>query len=224
MWGFKNKDDDKDKTDDNGNDDKDMLKDIKKMINGKNFANLIIIFLVGIMFAIVGNFFKDTASSPSVAGNNKNDNSNSNSKEVLKSKTNEKDTSTEEDLMENKLKLTLEKIEGVGNVQVMIYCDGTEEQVPAVNINKSTAVTDETDNSGGKRNTTQNTDGNTVVVTNDGQKTEPFILKKYKPKITGVCIVAEGADVNLIRLNITKAVIDLFGLPENKVNVYAMKK
>ena len=48
---------------------------------------------------------------------------------------------------------------------------------------------------------------------NDGNKNEPLIVKTYKPKITGVCIVAEGAEEKITELRITKAVLNLFNLP-----------
>ncbi len=124
---------------------------------------------------------------------------------------------------QNKLKATLEKIDGVGKVEVMITFESGEEKVPAVNINNSTNKSVEKDTEGGTRNTTQENEGSSVVVTNDGDKTQPLIVKEYKPKITGVCIVAEGAENNITKLRISKAVVDLFSLAENKVNVYPMK-
>ncbi|MEL7598255.1 MAG: stage III sporulation protein AG, partial [Clostridiaceae bacterium] len=126
--------------------------------------------------------------------------------------------------MELKLKDILENIKGVGKVKVMIYFKGGEEQVPALNINDSTSLTEEKDVEGGTRKITQNNDGRTVVMMNTENGNEPLILKKYNPEITGVCVVAEGAEDNLIKLQIQKAVINLFGLKENKVNVYPMKK
>ncbi len=36
--------------------------------------------------------------------------------------------------------------------------------------------------------------------------------------------MAEGAEDNITKLRISKAVVDLFSLAENKVNVYPMKK
>lgn len=66
--------------------------------------------------------------------------------------------------------------------------------------------------------------GSTVVITNNGSKSEPLIVKTYNPKILGVCIVAEGAENKVTELRISKAITDLFGLSEDKVNVYPMKK
>ncbi|SQB91495.1 stage III sporulation protein AG [Clostridium tetanomorphum] len=63
-----------------------------------------------------------------------------------------------------------------------------------------------------------------MVITNNGDKTQPLIVKKNKPKVTGVFIVAEGAENKVTEYRIKKAVINLFNIPDNKVNVYPMKK
>ena len=50
----------------------------------------------------------------------------------------------------------------------MIYFESGEESVPAVNINDSESLTVENDTGGGKRNITQENDGRTVVMSNNG--------------------------------------------------------
>jgi stage III sporulation protein AG len=126
--------------------------------------------------------------------------------------------------VQDKLKETLEKIDGVGKVDVMVSFESGEEQVPAVNVNDSTSTTQEKDTEGGTRSTTQKNDGSTVVITNQGDKSEPLIVKTYKPKVSGVCVVAEGAENKVTELRISKAVVNLFNISQNKVNVYPMKK
>lgn len=193
----------------------DYFKDGKKKKNA--FTNIIIIGLIGILIVIVSSFFNsaDSFSKPD------------NSKKQETKTQGESDSDNiqnYETSVENKLKSTLEQMDGVGKVQIMMYFSSGEEQVPAFNVNKSTSVINETDNSGGKRTTTQDSDGDTVVMSKDGDKESPLILKKYKPKVTGVCIVAEGAENGSIKLSITNAVVDLFGISADKVDVYPMKK
>src|SRR3712207_8212610 len=48
-------------------------------------------------------------------------------------------------------------------------------------------------------------------------------LETKKPKITGILVVAEGAEDRMTECRIRKAVTDLFNVPDNKVNVYPMK-
>lgn len=199
--------------------------DFKKLINyfkdekkKKNvFTNIIIIGLIGLLIVIVSSFF-NSADSFSKSDNSKKQDS------KTQGEAGNDNIQNYEASVENKLKSTLEQMDGVGKVQIMMYFSSGEEQVPAFNVNKSTSVINETDNSGGKRTTTQDSDGDTVVMSKDGDRESPLILKKYKPKITGVCIVAEGAQDETTKLNITNAVVELFGIPADKVNVYPMKK
>lgn len=180
-------------------------------------TNIIILGLIGVLVVIVSSFFSSTDSLLT---------SQNNKKQETKTQSDVSSQSVEnyETSVENKLKDTLEDMDGVGKVQIMMYFESGEEQVPAFNVNKSTSTINETDTSGGKRTTTQNSDGDTVVMSKDGDKESPLILKKYKPKVTGVCIVAEGAENETTKLSITNAVVDLFGISADKVNVYPMKK
>jgi stage III sporulation protein AG len=198
------------KTDDNN---------LRKM----NLGNLSILVLVGILLVIISSALKDNSISTSsnMLGNDKN------SLTVQSTATQDTENNlmrNEEQEVEKKLKETLENIQGVGKVQVMVYFKGGEEQIPAININDSTSLTEEKDVDGGTRKITQKNDGRSIVMMNTENGTEPFVVKKYKPEVTGVCVVSEGAENNLIKLEIQKAVTNLFDLKENKVNVYAMKK
>lgn len=202
------------------------ISDKVKHNKSKNITNLIILALIGILLAVLSNVFKSTTTSTDVFNPN---NNLKNGKEVVENKKDDESVvnaeyKDQQKEMELKLKDILENIKGVGTVKVMIYFKGGEEQVPALNINDSTSLTEEKDVEGGTRKITQNNDGRTVVMMNTENGNQPLILKKYNPEITGVCIVAEGAEDNLIKLQIQKAVVNLFGLKENKVNVYPMKK
>ncbi|MBC2580326.1 stage III sporulation protein AG [Clostridium sp. DJ247] len=186
----------------------------------KNIANLLILLLVGILVVVTMSLFKTS----STLGTGSTDKDISNVSSEQQSQVNDKSSQDYERSVEEKLKNTLENIDGVGKVEVMISFESGEEQVPAVNINDSTNTAEEKDNQGGTRNTTQKNNGSTVVITNNGDKSEPLIVKTYKPKVSGICVVAEGAENKVTELRISKAIVDLFGISENKVNVYPRKK
>ncbi|MFL0196894.1 stage III sporulation protein AG [Clostridium sp. WILCCON 0269] len=190
----------------------------------KNIMNLVIVFLVGLLIIITINFFSSYSKNTySNVSNNSTDNTTSDSTGQSTSTDGNGSKDYEESLQKN-LKDTLEQIDGVGKVEVMISFESGEEHVPAVNVNDTTNTTEEKDNAGGTRSTTQKNNGSTVVITNDGSKSEPLIVKTYNPKVLGVCVVAEGAENKITELRISKAITDLFGLSEDKVNVYPMKK
>ena len=180
----------------------------------KLIGNLILMILVAVVIVLASSFFK-TSSSTSAAFDEPEKNDITKVNNLL-------EPNDYESQLENKLKTTLEGIQGVGKVQLMIYFESSEESIPAVNINDSKSLTEENDTSGGKRNTTQENNGRTVVMSNNGSANEPLIVKKYKPTITGVCVVAEGSNERVTELSIRQAVINLFNLPESKVNVYPM--
>ncbi|ADL51673.1 stage III sporulation protein AG [Clostridium cellulovorans] len=121
--------------------------------------------------------------------------------------------------LEQQLKSTLSKIKGIGDVDVMIYVSKSEEKVPVFNENNQDSNTKENASSGGERTINQKNDNKTVVTTNN----EPFISSTKMPEITGVVVVAQGADNEATRLRITKTVVNLFGLTYDKVNVHSMK-
>lgn len=202
----------------------DKLKEKAKEKGGKNhIPNLLILLLMGILLTIGSNTLKnDTITTFSESPEN-NTSIEENALTSADEEGNYVKTNEEEEL-ENKLKGILERIEGVGEVNVMLYFKGGEEQIPAININDSTSLTEEKDTDGGTRKITQNNDGRTIVMMNTENGTEPFVIRKQKPEVTGVCVVAEGAENNLTKLQIHKAVLNLFGLKENEVNVYAMEK
>lgn len=195
---------------------KKIFEKLKK--EGKNTTNIIVLLLIGAFLVITASFFKPSTNKCSATTSDK-------KAPEVKKISNSKGSREEEQQIENKLKSTLEEIEGVGRVKVMLYFESGEEQVPAVNVNDQTSKTEEKDTSGGTRSITQKNNGSTVVVTNDGDgSSKPLIVKKYKPKVTGIFVVAEGAENKVTRMKITKAVVDLFNLPNSKVNVYSMKK
>ncbi|MBZ9688008.1 stage III sporulation protein AG [Clostridium estertheticum] len=196
----------------NGGDDKKKIGSVKK--SDKLLGNLVLMILIAVVIVLGSSFFKNTGPTSAALAETEKD-------KVVK-KANISGLTDYESQLENKLKSTLEEIQGVGKVQLMIYFESGEESVPAVNINDSESLTVENDTGGGKRNTTQKNDGRTVVMSNNGNTNEPLIVKKYKPIITGVCVVAEGSNEKITELRIRQAVINLFNLPENKVNVYPM--
>lgn len=190
----------------------------KKTLSNKTTVNLLIIFLIGVLILISASFFKTTSNT--VKGTISQGSKDGSPVEEISKKP--------EDEIEKELKFELKNIlqqtDGVGRVEVMIYFASGEEQVPALNINDSTNATEEIDTEGGRRQTTQKNNGSTVVITNDGDKSQPLIVKKNKPKVTGVLVVAEGAEDKVTEYRIRKAVTNLFNIPDNQVNVYPMKK
>ncbi|GAA0124724.1 MULTISPECIES: stage III sporulation protein AG [Clostridium] len=205
---------------------KDNNKDENKNGNkskGKMY-NLLILFFIGVALLFMGNFFKQNSQGEIMGDKNSSDITatvQEENKEEITEATME--TSNYKEKVQGELISILEKIDGVGRVEAMIYFESGEEQVPALNINDSKSNTTEKDTVGGERSINQENGGSTVVMSNEGSKTEPLIVKTYNPKITGICVVAEGASDKITELRVRQAVTNLFDLEEEKVQVYPMK-
>ena len=181
--------------------------EINKLMQNKKFVNCLIVLLVIIfLWLAVSNFIGDDAGLTKGNG----DNTPIGAQEVYETEQKEK------------LEEILSKIDGVGEVVVNIYFESSEVKVPATNSSTQTSETQEEDTNGGTRVTKQETEGATVVMQSDASTSEPFITKTYKPQITGVLIVAEGAKSSKITYDIQKAVSSLYNLSLDKVNVYPM--
>lgn len=205
--------------------DKDKLNgQMNKLMQNKKFVNCLIVLLVIIfLWLAASNFIGDDAGL--TKGNNNNTNSPVGAQEVSSDDgiTISKKLLDYEEQKKQELKDILSKIDGVGEVEVEIYFESSEVLVPATNSSIQTSETEEQDNNGGNRVTKQETQGTTVVMKNDSNTSEPFIAKTYKPQITGVIIVAEGAKSSKITYEIQKAVASFYDLSLDTVNVYPMK-
>lgn len=198
-----------------------LKKELKKILSQKKLNNLITLCIVLAFILLAMNVLlpkTKNLSNKIALSTNQNDNANNTTTDMQS-----KEQSYEEQ-QKIELKNILKKMDGVGDVDVMISFENGEEKVPAYDKSTQTSTTEETDNEGGKRTNNQNTDGSKVVMTSDNGNNEPFILKTYKPKITGVVIVAEGAENSKTKYEIEQAVSKLYNLNLDKVNVYSMKK
>lgn len=193
---------------------KTWLKKLSQASKNKKNSNIIILVLIGVLLIILSNLFKTSTTSSAKVNNS----TQKGGGEV------ESYNSAYEASLKIELQRTLEQMAGVGKVNVMIYFESGEEQIPAFDIDTSKTITDEKDNAGGVRSTTVDNNGNKIVLSQEDGKSEPFVVKVNKPKVTGICVVAEGADDTVTELTIKQAVMALFDISSDKVNVYPMKK
>lgn len=192
-----------------------MLKEkFNKFLNGegnnkKKTENLIFLLIILIVTVVAINFiWKDEES---------NTNSSNISNKKLASTEEEKLTQT--DTLEMKLEHILSNIDGVGNVDVLITYNETEEIVPIYNKTDKKSVTNETDSAGGVRVTEETDAQQEVVYQND----EIIVQKTISPKIEGAIITATGANNANVKANIISAVEAATGLATHKIQVFEKK-
>lgn len=198
-----------------------IKKEIKKILAQKQLRNLTIVCIVLGFILIAMNVLLPTSKTLS---NNKLSGATTEGNIDATEITTETDKQNYEENQKTELENILKKMNGVGDVEVMISFENGEQKVPAYDKNTQKSTTEETDNQGGTRVNNQNTDGSTIVMTTADGNNEPFILTTYKPKINGVIILAEGATNSKTKYEIQQAVSKLYNLSLDKVNVYSMKK
>ena len=111
------------------------------------------------------------------------------------------------DALETRLENALAKVEGVGNVKVMITLASSSEKV----VEKDQEMTSEVQEgeSGGKNTSSSET---AVYAT-------PYVKQELSPRIEGVLVIADGGDNAIVIENITEAVQALFGVDTHKIKV-----
>lgn len=134
------------------------------------------------------------------------------------------DFSSIEMTLEGKTKEILEKIVGVGAVDVLVTIDSTEEIVVQRNIKDSQELTEESDADGGKRHITQYTRDGQIVTYEASGSEQPIVTKKIKPKVRGVLIVARGAENKTVKSLIVDAVEKGLNVPAYRISVVPRKQ
>lgn len=192
-----------------------ILNELNKLLKDKKFSYVLCVLLLLSFILIVMNIFTPKAVSTTSENIREKTSTNQNSQVS--------NLSNYEDDQKKELINILKRIEGIGEVDVMITFESGEVKVPAYDTTTQTTITEETDKEGGKRINNQKNDGSTVVMTSNEGDNEPFILESYKPKVVGVIVVADGAKNSKTKSDIEKAIQSLYDITANKVNVYPMK-
>lgn len=97
-----------------------------------------------------------------------------------------------ETVLEEKLEKALKKVEGVGEVSVVITLKNTSEKIIAADSDYSESVIQESDSAGGVRSTTQQSGSTSNIYYDTQEGSEPYVTKENMPEVEGIVIVAKG--------------------------------
>ncbi len=181
------------------------LKNVKGPQNKKGLIGVMVLLILGLGITFLPTQPKGTQTKVVVTPNN------STSREAL----------TYEEALEKRLTLILQKMEGVGQVNVMITTLSNEEKVLAEEKTQSHQKQQETDQGGGTRITDKEEAQNQIVLQNGNV---PYVIKENKPVIKGVLVIAEGAGSSEIKNNILESITSLLDVPVHKVAVFKKGK
>lgn len=125
------------------------------------------------------------------------------------------------DELENKLKKTIEGMDGAGNVTVMITLKDKGEKI----LDKNHPYESDVEKDGAEQTERTNirSDQQTVLVEQEGN-TSPIIVQEMYPDIEGVLVVCSGGDDPALVLRIKEAVSALFSIDDHKVVVCRSKQ
>lgn len=128
-----------------------------------------------------------------------------------------------EQSFEARIKSILEEIVGVGQVDVLITIDSTEELIVQRNFKDNQQQTEETDAKGGKRHNTQYTRDGQIVTLETSGNLSPIVTKRIKPKVRGVIVVAKGVENSTVKKMVVDAVEKGLNVPAYRVSVVPRK-
>lgn len=126
--------------------------------------------------------------------------------------------------LEKQLEEALANMQGVGEVNVMITLEATEEQVIEKDQTLVRENTTENDAKGGSRMVYDTDSREVTVYGNNGAEENPYVTKIILPRISGIVIVAQGAGTGTINKTITEIAQALFDVEVHKIKVVSMKQ
>lgn len=127
--------------------------------------------------------------------------------------------------LEDRLKNALAKVEGIGDVEVMLTLKGSKELVVLKDKPYTQESVKEVDGEGGNRDSSSINQEDTTVLTDDGSgESTPYIIQELEPEVEGVVVIAEGGGDARIATEIMDAAEVLFNVPAHKVKVMKMNK
>ena len=128
------------------------------------------------------------------------------------------------DALEDKLESLIRKIDGAGDVKVMITVKSTSTKEVLKEDSVSEKELKETDSNGGNRDSYEVSKDEKVILNEEGNSVKsPFVVSEANPEVEGVAVVAQGGDSPVVKEKITGIIKALFGIEINKIAVGKMK-
>jgi stage III sporulation protein AG len=129
-----------------------------------------------------------------------------------------------EDAYSGAIKDILQKVVGIGDVEVLVTIESTEETIVHSNTKETQQITNEKDQNGSTRHITEISRSGEVVLYEASGGQTPIVLKKIKPRIRGVVVVAKGAENLTVKQMIAEAVGRGLDVPAHRISVLPRKQ
>ncbi len=193
------------------------MKDNKINESGKRKIETIVAFIIILIITVI-------AINTIWNGNDKAENSQVYEKQLANAENEETtEVANTKDNLEANLENILSKINGVGNVKVLISYIESSEIIAMYNENTKNTSTQEEDSGGGTRVINEIDTQKDIIYKEEGGEKIPITQKVISPKIEGAIITAEGAGDATVKNNIIQAVEAVTGIATHKIQVFEMK-
>lgn len=116
------------------------------------------------------------------------------------------------------------RMEGAGEVEVMITLASSSEKIVEKDTNGESEMITEEDSAGGNRRTTNIVNDETTVYGGETDQEHPYVSKELTPQVEGVVVLAAGGDDAVVKKNITEAAQALFGIDTHKIRIIKMSE
>ena len=130
---------------------------------------------------------------------------------------------SQEEIMAQRLEKALARVEGVGEVQVVLSLESTNQKIVEKDTPTSKTSQSSSDSAGSSSSEASSRDESTVYQKgSDGSET-PYVIQETYPEVRGVLVVAQGGDNPVVVQQIQEAVMALFRVEAHKIKVMKMK-
>ncbi|HBC93547.1 MAG TPA: hypothetical protein DCZ10_11805 [Pelotomaculum sp.] len=133
--------------------------------------------------------------------------------------------SAEEEKISKKLCEMLRQVEGAGRVEASVRLSASAREEFAVNTTTGKKTTQEREQAGGTRLTTEDTFSSQLVMNRSGSGGEqPVVEREAAPQVAGVLVVAEGAGEARVKAKLFEATRVALGIEPQKIMVLPMER
>lgn len=178
---------------------KDELTDrIKEIIQNAGPVKILIVILSGVLLLLIscGNLFEKKEMDME--------------KSTLVQKESEPGDNLQDyrNMMEEQVRSILEKVDGVGDVDVMITLRTSKEKVTL----KDNTIDE------------QRREEETVLIQDENDNTSPYVIREVEPQIEGILVVCAGGGRAAVQREIIDGISALFSVESHKIKVMKSKE
>lgn len=125
--------------------------------------------------------------------------------------------------MERQLEEALSKVEGVGQVEVVLTLESTGQKIVEKDTPSSRSVSTQGEGGDSTSSSQSASEESTVYERDaDGRET-PYVVSESYPQVRGVLVIAQGGDDPVVVQQISEGVMALFRVEAHKIKVMKMK-